>query len=164
MNDARLLALGDSKSPSLAILDAMKAGRDLHSAFREFDDFRQHFANAQLPVNSNASTPQDVTENYLGRLSDELRASFSKAAEPVIRLGAGRGSACLLGISFEGAPRMDAAPDVSNRFLASSIVCFDESAKTAYLVKPRSHHAWTIDQAVTDALLVTREIRGTSWQ
>jgi len=49
--------------------------------------------------------------------------------------------------------------DVTGQFLGSSIVRYDRQTDTCIIVKSPTRQAWTIDQAVADALAVGREIR-----
>ncbi|UVK46711.1 hypothetical protein BPNPMPFG_002413 [Mesorhizobium sp. AR07] len=52
--------------------------------------------------------------------------------------------------------------DVTGQFLGSSIIAFERDSQTAMLAKSPTRHSWTIDQAVTDAAAVAREIRSAS--
>ncbi len=86
MNDADLLALETSTSVDDSIMDAMRAGADFRAAFREFDDFRQHFANAQVPSDSQRPVSETTRETYVARLVAELQASLGARREVNVRV------------------------------------------------------------------------------
>ncbi|MBR0852835.1 N-6 DNA methylase [Bradyrhizobium liaoningense] len=159
INDVDLLALESSTSVDDSILDAMKAGADFRAAFREFDDFRQHFANAQVPPDSQRLVSETARETYVARLVAELQASFGLRHEVNVRVdnhdrrtfvSIALGRKLSSGVSMV---------DVSGQFLGTSIVTYDSESDVSLIVKSPTRHAWTIDQAVADAMAVSREIR-----
>ncbi len=160
MNDPQLLALEASTSVDDCILDAMNAGADFRAAFREFDGFRKHFANAQIPDDSQKPASDVARETYVARLTAELEASFGSKRAVKVRLEDSPGRRTFVSVAFGKMPRSGAAKvDVSGQFLGTSIVTYDVEDDTSLIVKSPTRHAWTIDQAVTDAMAVSREIR-----
>jgi hypothetical protein len=159
MNDADLLALESSTSVDEAILDAMKAGADFRAAFREFDQFRQHFANAQVPPDSQRPVSEAARETYVERLVAELQASFGSRREVNVRVD-NHDRKTFVSVGFGKKPPSGAGKiDVSGQFLGTSIVTYDSESDISLIVKSPTRHAWTIDQAVADAMAVSREIR-----
>ncbi len=160
LTDAKLIALANAPSADVAILDAMEAGRDLRLAFAEYANFRQYFANAQVPENSQAQVTAGERDIYLARLTDELRASFCLRDPVQSSIDETSNQRVYLRLWIGKKPKtVPSQVDVSDRFLAASIVRYDIASGTSILVKSPAKQAWTIDQAVSDALAVTREIR-----
>lgn len=159
MNDADLLALESSTSVDDSILEAMQAGADFRAAFREFDDFRQHFANAQVPLDSQRPVSETSRKIYVARLIAELQTSFGPRREVNVHVENDE-SRTFISVGFGRKPPSDARKvDVSGQFLGTSIVTYDSDSDTSLIVKSQTRHAWTIDQAVADAIAISREIR-----
>jgi hypothetical protein len=160
MGDPKLLALVSSDSANNDILDAMNAGADFKAAFEEFTDFRKYFANAQVPADSLKPASEHAREVYLDRLVAELQSSFgpTRSVNASIELASSRRTYVM--IAFGKEPNVDtSAIDMSGQFLGSSIVTYDRQTETSLIVKSPTRHAWTIDQAVADAVALSREIR-----
>ena len=63
-------------------------------------------------------------------------------------------------IAFGKKPKVDTSKiDVTGQFLGSSIIAYDRRTDTSLIIKSPTRNAWTIDQAVTDAVALSREIR-----
>jgi hypothetical protein len=138
----------------------MNAGADFRAAFREFDDFRQHFANAQVPPDSQRPASELARETYVTRLVAELQASFGPKRTVNVQVEDSYGRRMFVSVAFGKAPPSGAAKvDLSGQFLGTSIVTYDPENDISLIVKSPTRHAWTIDQAVTDAMAVSREIR-----
>jgi hypothetical protein len=141
-------------------LDSMNAGADFRAAFEEFDIFRRHFANAQVPPDSLQPVSETGREVYLDRLLAELQSSFGRARKILSSVEQTSSSRTYVSIGFGHYPNVDTSKvDVTGQFLGSSIVRYDRREDTCLIVKSPSRHAWTIEQAVADALAVGREIR-----
>lgn len=160
MRDQRLLDLESSEAVDDAILDAMDAGADFRAAFKEFDVFRKYFANAQVPPDSLEPVSARGRQLYLERLLAELQSSFGskRAVEAFVEQASSRH--IFVGIAFGKSPKLDfSSVDVTDQFLGSSIVRYHRREDTCLIVKSPTRHAWTIDQAVADAVAVGREVR-----
>lgn len=159
MNDPVLLALTKSTDVDESILDAMNAGADFRAAFREFDAFRRHFANAQIPSDSHRPASEEARQTYLARLVAELQATFGQRREVNVRID-DHDRRTFVSVGFGRKPPSGAGKvDVSGQFLGASIVTYDSESDVSLIVKSTTRHAWTIDQAVADAMAVSREIR-----
>jgi hypothetical protein len=159
LHDPQLLALGSSSDSDADILSAMNAGADFRSAFNEFSGFRKYFANAQIPPDSLASPTQRTQQRYLQRLKAELESSFG--IESSMRASIERASShqTYVRVSF-GKRSGTVRVDVKRQFLSGSIVVYDRQTDSSVIVKSPTKAAWTIDQAVTDALALSSEMRG----
>jgi hypothetical protein len=159
--DVKLLVLPSSESVDESILNAMSAGADFKAAFEEFSKFRRYFANAQIPTNSlEPASPHD-REVYVSRLIAEIQSSFGQnlAVEASVQVVSSR-QACVT-IGFGEKIDIDISKiDITGQFLGSSIIKYDLETETLLIVKSPARYAWTIDQAVGDALALSREIRG----
>jgi len=160
MHDTQLLDLGSFEPADEAILEAMSAGADFKAAFREFDDFRKHFANAQVPPGSMRPASESTRETYLIRLVAELEASFGPKRAVNVLVEASSSRRTYVSIAFGKKPFAGAVKvDVTGQFLGTSIVTYDPKTDTSLIIKSPTRHAWTIDQAVADAVALGREIR-----
>jgi hypothetical protein len=160
MQDPKLLALRSSEFIDEGILDAMNAGADFKAAFSEFSDFRKYFANAQVPPGSFNAASERARKMYLDRLIAEVQASFGPAptVKAAIKLASSR--QIYVAIAFGKKPKLDTSiVDVTGKFLGNSIVTYHRQSDTSLIVKSPTRHAWTIDQAVADAVALSREIR-----
>jgi hypothetical protein len=160
MRDPKLLALASSDSADSKILDAMNAGADFRAAFGEFADFRRYFANAQVPEGSFKPASAHARKVYLDRLVAEVQSSFGpkRAVKVSIKLASSRQT--YVAIAFGRKPKLETSiVDVMGQFLGSSIVTYDPRTDTSLIVKSPTRHAWTIEQAVADAVALSREIR-----
>jgi hypothetical protein len=160
MHDTDLLDIGSSESADDAILQAMSAGTDFKAAFREFDDFRKHFANAKVPPGSMCPASDAARETYLSRLVAELQASFGpkRAVNVLVETSSSRRT--YVSLAFGKKPPASAVKlDVTGQFLGTSIVTYDLKTDASLIIKSPTRHAWTIDQAVADAVALGREIR-----
>lgn len=163
MSDSKLLDLKSSQSVDDAILDAMEAGADFRAAFQEFNDFRKHFANAQVPPDSFMPVSETGRAVYLDRLLAELQSSFGYRPNVDASLEQASSRYTYVSITFSEKRKIDIATvDVTNQFLGSSIVRYDRQTDVCLIVKSPTRHAWTIDQAVADAVAVGREIRSSA--
>jgi hypothetical protein len=160
MGDQKLLDLKSSESVDDAILDAMDAGADFRAAFEEFDVFRKYFANAQVPPDSLKPVSKHGREMYLDRLLAELQSSFGSKRNVEASVEQASSRHTYVSIAFGKRPTVDISKeDVTGQFLGSSIVTYDRQTDTCLIAKSLTRYAWTIDQAVADALAVGREIR-----
>ena len=161
LDDRKLTELGNTGSVDDAILDAMDAGGDFRAAFEEFKAYRKHYANAQVPPGSFSPVSGEKRQKYLGRLRDELGASLGRTHDirTSVRESGSRHAYVTVAFGIEP-PTEPPEIDVTGQFLASSIVLHDRVGGTCLIVKSVARHAWTIEQAVTDAVAVTREMRG----
>lgn len=160
MRDVSLLDIGSSESADNAILEAMSAGADFKAAFREFDDFRKHFANAQVPPGSMRPASEAARETYLTRLVAELQASFGPKRAVNVRVEASSSRRTYVSVAFGKKPPAGVTKvDVTGQFLGTSIVTYDPKTDASLIIKSPTRHAWTIDQAVADAVALGREIR-----
>jgi hypothetical protein len=160
MRDPKLLDLGPSGSVDAAILDAMDAGADFKAAFEEFDHFRKYFANCQVPRDNLKPASEHAREMYIGRLIAELQSSFGR--KPTVEASVERATSqkTYVAIAFGKKPKVDTSKiDVTGQFLGSSIIAYDRRTDTSLIIKSPTRNAWTIDQAVTDAVALSREIR-----
>jgi hypothetical protein len=160
IDDPKLLELSSSDSPDDLILEAMNAGSDFKAAFAEFSVFRRYFANAQTPPDSLMLVSEISRSLYLNRLIAEIRSSLDRDRKIDASIDFSNDRQTYVTISF-GEERQKSPPeiDVTGQFLGSSIVNFDKKSNTALIIKSPTRYAWTIDQAVTDAATLRREIR-----
>jgi hypothetical protein len=160
MHDACLLDISSSESADDSILEAMSAGADFKAAFREFDNFRKHFANAQIPPGSMRPVSEAARETYLNRLVAELQASFGlkRAVNVLVEASSSRRTYVIVAFGKKP-PARATGVDVTGQFLGTSIVTYDPKTDASLIVKSPTRHAWTIDQAVADAVALGREIR-----
>lgn len=160
MADQNLLDLESSDSVDNAILNAMDAGADFRAAFKEFDVFRKHFANAQVPSDSMKPVSSESREVYLTRLLAELQTSFGLKRKLEVSVEHVTSRHLVVNVAFGKKGRIDVSKvDVASQFLGSSIVSYDRQTDTCLLVKSPTRYAWTLDQAVADAVAVSREMR-----
>ena len=160
VRDPRLLRLGFEDQPDLSILDAMDAGDDFRSAFHEFDTFRKYYANAQTPSDSLTRAPENQREQYVVRLRAELHASFGTDLTVAVSASSDRATHLSIAIAFGGATMPDGLADGAlDRFVGSSIVSCGPTPNSCTVIKTPTRHAWTIEQAVADAVAICREMR-----
>jgi hypothetical protein len=163
MRDPGLLALAKLDSPDDGVLDAMNAGSDFRAAFKEFASFRKYFANAQVPIDSFQTVGGPALKVYLDRLKTELQSSFgSKCIVEVFPKRPFAWQTCVA-VAFGRKPELNASDvDIGGRFLGSSIILYNQRSGTSVIVKSPTRIAWTIDQAVADAVALRREIRSSN--
>lgn len=156
LTDPKFLALGDAVDVDEAILDAMGAGDEFRSAFREFQSFRKDFGNAQVPESAFEEPSNRELCGYLTRLQVELDAASNVGGRaicetlPATKVDGRRIVTVLIG----GAARDELPQPPDGGFLGASSVAVSHSARAAILVKSVARYAWTIEQAVADAAVL----------
>jgi hypothetical protein len=160
MRDRTLLALKSSASPDDDVLQAMNAGADFRAAFEEFAHFRKHFANAQIPPDSLKPVSDQTRESYRVRLIAELQSSIGPKRIVNASIDVASSRRTYVKVALGKKPNFDVSKiDVTRCFLGSSIISYDRHTDTSVIIKSPTRHAWTIDQAVADAVALTRELR-----
>ncbi|AWJ93675.1 SAM-dependent DNA methyltransferase (plasmid) [Azospirillum baldaniorum] len=160
LTDPNLLAIGDAVDVDEAILDAMGAGDEFRSAFREFQSFRKDFGNAQVPESAFEEPNDGELRSYLARLQAELEAAGNVGGRATCeapldtKIDGRRNVTILIG----GASRNELPPPPSGGFLGASSVAVSNSAQAAVLVKSVARYAWTVEQAVADAAALRSDI------
>ena len=160
LTDQKFLALGDAVDVDEAILDAMGAGDEFRSAFREFQSFRKGFGNAQVPESAFEEPSAGELRSYLTRLQVELDAASNVGgtaicdAPPATKVDGRRIVTVLIG----GASRDELPQPPDGGFLGASSVAVSNSARAAVVVKSVARYAWTIEQAVADATVLRSDI------
>lgn len=146
------------------ILQRMDAGDEFREAFFEFDTFRKEYANSQIPVDTMKRPADDIKELYRARLADEIAASFDRNRRIDVRVLDVSADQSDVVVDFVSGRLRDVLEslkpaELSGRFLSGSIVSVDRDRGFAAISKPAARFAWTLDQAVADALALRREIR-----
>jgi len=159
--DPRLRALTESRHVDDLILDAMNAGPDLRDAVRDYVQFNEGFANAQLPDAAyNIVSQQEMTE-FVGRFERELQGNFTEALRPTIVPDRRSEGTVTLRVNF--GESMDSVshsgPASDGTFIASSVITFERDTKVCTVTKSEARFAWMLDQAVADAEALARLLR-----
>lgn len=149
----------DAESADEVVLAKMAAGSEFRAGYREFSTFRQHYANAQVPRDCLSPPDAESMAAYQARLSDELTTSMRIGTE--VSITRRQVSAVRMDVAVSlGAGRVPVpAQVIDSAFLASSIVRCDPGGRWAVVSKSPTRHAWTLDQAVSDAIAISREMR-----
>ena len=160
-------SLGKASDIDEAILAELNAGEDFREAFYEFVEFKHGYANSQVPGSAMELPASNDVSQYTERLQAELSTAFSADRKIRVVLNAPVGSRSDVIVSFSEdnsypLPSDSLSPDLTDRFLGTSIVIVNRDHGVAFVVKPKAKFAWTLDQAVSDAMAVRREIKRTT--
>ncbi len=158
-HDSGFQQLAEAADVDAAILDALEAGTEFRASFREHRELRAGFGNSKVPGKSLLPPSQDELELYLDRLRPELQSALNTPVSLERRTVGGTGLG-VVGIGLDTAPRAPAGSPPPGKYIGSSMIEVDRTARCAWIYKSPLLYAWTIDQAVSDAIAVVRSLRG----
>lgn len=165
IDEASFKELGRSENVDEEILNALKAGKEFRDAFYEFSSFRKGYANSQIPLTTMIPPEKLHKEQYTKRLLEELTAFFRPGRKIQVTCREISDHRSDVFIEFYDNQNLipetlfASSPDVADQFLSNSIVTLNREKGFASIAKPSVRYAWTIDQAVLDAMALSREIR-----
>lgn|GEM_PF-2887729 len=155
--DPAFLRLGEASDVDDGVLSALNAGAELRAAFREHHEVRSGFVNSKVPARSLLQPTDADKDRYLKALRPELQAAFGLPV--ALRISPGREGYEAVSVGLGGDVGLVHRP-VHGQYLGASSIMVERSSGTAEILKAPILYAWTIDQAVTDAIALTRAMRG----
>lgn len=153
IGDPAFLTLKNRSADDTALLHAMNAGADFRNAFDEFARLRHGFANARVPGDILKPATGSERDRYFDRLVPELKAAIGADAQVKTYTDATSGLTRIL-VALEDEPDPLSDMDLAGRYLGSSLVTSGPGSRTAMIHKGAILNAWTLDQAVADAIAV----------